>query len=121
MDTRELICISCPVGCVLTVTVEKERIGVTGHQCRRGVSYGEKEVASPSRMLTTSIKVACEGEPAYVMLSVKTSAEVPKDRLLDCLRVIKGIELACPVNFGDVVMENILGLGVDVVATRQLD
>jgi len=125
MSTRELVCISCPVGCVLTVTMDEDRVQVIGHQCKLGERYGEKEVANPTRMLTTSIKVAtpctdtCEQEPSYRMLSVKTSADIPKDRLLDCLEVIKNLELVGPVDFGAIVVENILDLGVDVVATRQ--
>ena len=119
--TRELVCISCPVGCVLTVTMDKKGVQVAGHQCRLGARYAEKEVTNPSRMLTTSIKIASEEDQlSYVMLSVKTSADIPKDRLLDCLKVIKNLKLTSPVNIGDVVIENILDLGVDVVATRQL-
>ena len=119
-NIREIVCISCPVGCVLRVTMDKESIQVVGHQCKLGEKYGEKEVANPRRMLTTSIKVACKEEPSYAMLSVKTNADIPKDRLLDCLKVIKSLELTSPVNFGDIVVENILDLGVDVVATRQV-
>ena len=117
---RELVCISCPIGCILTVTMNKEAIQVAGHQCKLGERYAEKEVTNPSRMLTTSIKIFNEEGASYLMLPVKTSAEIPKDRVLDCLKVIKSLRLTAPVDIGEVVIENILDLGVDVVATRQL-
>jgi len=117
---RELVCISCPVGCMLTISMDKEDVQVMGHQCKLGVRYAEKEVTNPSRMLTTSIKILNGKEASYMMLPVKTSAEVPKDRLLDCLKVIKSLKLTSPVDFGEIVVENILDLGVDVIATRQL-
>ena len=45
MEKRELICIGCPLGCMLTVEMnEGAVVNVTGNTCPRGKVYAEKEV-----------------------------------------------------------------------------
>ena len=37
METKSFICINCPLGCPLTVTVENGEVkSVTGNTCKRG-------------------------------------------------------------------------------------
>ncbi len=60
METeRDLTCIGCPMGCPLTVTMENgEVISVTGNTCTRGDIYARKEVTNPTRIVTSTVRVA---------------------------------------------------------------
>ena len=44
METRELICIGCPLGCPLTVRLDGEQMEISGNTCKRGEDYARKEV-----------------------------------------------------------------------------
>ena len=118
MEKRELICIGCPMGCPLTVELEGgEVISVTGHTCKRGDVYARKEVTNPTRIVTSTVKV--EGGKAD-MVSVKTREDIPKGRIFDCVRALKGVTVQAPVHIGDVVVPDVAGTGVDMVATKQV-
>lgn len=118
METRELICINCPLGCGLTVTVEHGQvIKVEGNTCPKGKSYGEKEVTAPARILTSSVKVSGGKMP---VVSVKTASDIPKEKVKECAAALRDIVVAAPVMIGDVVLHNICHTGVDLVATRNV-
>ncbi|MBU5592937.1 DUF1667 domain-containing protein [Clostridium sp. MSJ-4] len=119
MTKRELVCIGCPMGCMLEVEIEgKEVIRVTGNTCKKGEEYGIKECTNPTRIITSSVKVE-EGD--IDMVPVKTEKDVPKGKILDCIKALKGLKVIAPINIGDVVLENIAGTGVNVIATRKID
>lgn len=117
-EKRELICIGCPMGCLMTVTMDSGTVlSIEGNTCKRGDDYARREVVSPTRMLTTTVPVI-GGERDTV--PVKTSGEVPKPRLLDCARALRDVKLTAPVKAGDVILPNILDTGVDVIAVRDV-
>lgn len=119
METKNLICINCPLGCALTVEMNGEAVlRVTGNTCRRGEIYARKEVTAPVRMVTTTVRVSGGTLP---VLSVKTKEAVPKEKISACVRALKDIQIAAPVRTGDVVLENIAGTGVDIIATKNVD
>lgn len=116
MEKRELICIGCPLGCTLTVEQEAgKEIKVTGNTCPRGAEYARKEVTNPSRTVTTTVRVK-HGEIACI--PVKTAREIPKDKIKDCIRELKNIEVMAPICIGAVIIDNIAGTTVQVVATK---
>lgn len=116
MEKRELTCIGCPLGCTVTVTLENGQItGVAGNTCKRGDDYARKEVTHPTRIVTSSVCVAGGIAP---MVSVKTRNDIPKDKIFDCVRALKGLTVDAPVSIGDIVLENVAGTGVDVIATK---
>ena len=118
MNTVNLICIGCPLGCPLTVEMEgKEVKNVTGNTCPRGVAYAKKELTNPTRIVTSTVRVA-GGKLA--MVSVKTQSDIPKDKIFDCVKALKDVELTAPVKIGDVVLENVAGTGVNVIATKNV-
>ena len=88
MEKRELICIGCPLGCPLTVTMEGEQITVAGNTCKRGEIYAKKEVTNPTRVVTSSVHVK-NGEIA--MVSVKTKNDIPKDKIFACMKEISTV------------------------------
>lgn len=116
MEKRELICIGCPMGCPLTVELEQgEVLSITGNTCKRGDVYAKKEVTNPTRIVTSTVKV--EGGKAG-MVSVKTKEDIPKDKIFDCVKALKGITVKAPVSIGDVIVPNVAGTGVDIVASK---
>jgi len=112
------LCIGCPLGCRLEVETEDGAIvEVRGHSCRRGKEFAVQEHTDPRRFVTTTVRV--EGG-VWPRLPVKTAGSVPKDRMIDVARALHEVTLRAPVALGDVVLHDVLGTGVDVVATRDL-
>ncbi|ENK1243112.1 DUF1667 domain-containing protein [Clostridium sporogenes] len=119
MAIRELICIGCPLGCNLEVEIEdKEVKSVKGNTCPRGKIYAEKECTNPTRILTISVNVE-NGEEDVVC--VKTEKDVPKGKLMQCVKILKDTTVQAPVKIGDVIVENIADTGVNVIATKCLN
>ena len=83
---RELVCITCPMGCRLTVsgTVDAaapgEALVVTGNRCPRGAVYAREELLNPHRTVTAT----CAGVDASgrrVRIPVRTDAPYPRERI----------------------------------------
>lgn len=118
VETRIMNCITCPMGCELTVTIEDGKVAnVTGNTCPRGKKYAETEVTDPKRMLTSTVRV--EGG-LLPLLPVVSKEALPKDRILDCAEALRKISVKAPISEGEVVCPNILGLNVDIVASRAM-
>lgn len=118
MEVRELICIGCPLGCPVTVTMDNgEVIDVKGNTCKRGDVYARKEVTNPTRIVTSTVKVK---GGSLAMVSVKTKNDIPKGKIFDCVKALKGVEVAAPVHIGDVIVSDVAGTGVDVIATKEV-
>ena len=114
---QELICISCPRGCMLTVTGSSGHVTVSGNFCKKGEEYGRQEVTAPSRVLTVLMRPEGSTKP----VSVKTDRPVPKDLLFACADAIYKVHPPLPVKYGDVLIENLLGTGCNVIATCDID
>lgn len=117
MEKRELICIGCPLGCPLTVTINGEDITVEGNTCKRGDTYAKKEVTNPTRIVTSSVKIM-NGELERV--SVKTASDIPKGKIFDIMDEIRNTVVEAPIAIGDIIITDCAGTGVDVVATKNV-
>ena len=119
VETRIMNCIMCPLGCEMTVTIEDGAVtGVTGNTCPRGPKYAHDEVVAPKRMLTSTVRVNGGLSPLVPVVSKTT---LPKERILDCAAALRQVIVEAPVSEGQVIVENILGLGVDIVASRSME
>lgn len=119
MTKKELICIGCPLGCSLEVTIEDENnIKVSGNTCKKGEIYGVKECTNPTRIVTTTVKVIGGTEE---MLPVKTENDIPKGMILEIIKLLKNISVPAPINVGDIIVENVLNTGVNIVAAKSVD
>ena len=113
----EITCINCPVGCRLTVEMENGQVvSVTGNTCPRGVTYARQECVDPLRMVTAVVPVEGSAAP----LSVKTKTPIPKKEISSCMQALANAKLTAPIKAGDVVVANICGTGVDVIATKSV-
>ena len=114
-----MTCIVCPRGCSLVVDVEAGT--VTGNSCPRGAEYGVAEATNPTRTLTTTVRVVDANGSIIDMLPTRTAAPIPKGLLFDAMKQINALRVRKPIKRGDVLIADILGTGVDAIATRDLD
>jgi len=117
----EIKCKVCPVGCNLVIKNDDKNPSnyiVEGNRCNRGWEFGIKEVKEPSRVLTS--RVLLENGPMG-RLPVKTTGIIPKELVDECMEIIKSTKVSAPVERGQIIIKNILGTGVDVVAARKVN
>lgn len=113
---KNLTCIECPLGCVLSVDVENCKvIKVNANKCPEGEKYAVSEIENPTRILTAT--VLCQGLNLK-MLPVRTDQPIPKSRILEAMDQIRKIRIDKPVQAGDILAKNFLGLEVNLIATR---
>lgn len=116
MEVRNLICIGCPMGCPMEVKLENgEVVSVTGNTCAKGDAYARKEVTHPTRIICSTVPV--EGGD-HLTLPVKTAQDIPKGKIFDAVAELKHVKVAAPVKLGDVVLADVCGTGVDIIACR---
>lgn len=120
MTTKQYICIVCPMSCSIELTDDNGVItayAVDGNKCKRGEEYAKNEYTTPKRMITTTVglrgaRLSC--------LPVISREAVPKSLLRDCMNLLYTTVVDAPVRQGDVIVSNILGTGVDIVAARSI-
>lgn len=117
-EIRKLTCIGCPLGCQMEVEMEAEAVlAVAGNTCPRGEAYARRELCAPARTLTSTVALQNSASGAK-RLPCKTRDEVPKDSLFACMQALSSCVAEAPVRLGDVLLRDIAGTGVDVVATK---
>ena len=118
MQKTELItCINCPMGCRMEVTLEDGTvISVKGNTCKRGETYAHQECTQPLRMITAVAPV----KNSFAPVSLKTRTPIPKSKITECMRAIDALELEAPIHAGDVLISDVVGTGVDVIATKSV-
>lgn len=116
----ELTCIICPVGCRLVAETGEDGkvLDVTGNGCKRGEAYAKSELTHPVRTLTSTVIIA---GARYRRLPVITSAPVAKEALFDVMKALDGIRVQAPVAKGEVILRDVCGLGVDILAERSME
>lgn len=116
----QMVCIACPVGCKLEVeAVQNGEVTyvVSGNRCPRGEKYGVKEMTNPTRMVTSTVKI----KNAHLSrLPVRTSDAIPKGMIFECMKALDEVTVEAPIKAGDVVIKNLLGLEIDVIASRSM-
>jgi len=113
---KTLTCIACPIGCHLEVDVD-DNYKVTGNQCKKGEFFGQKELKNPTRTLTSTVKIT---GAIYPRLPVKTSEEIPKDKIFEIMNYLNNIDLMSPIKVNQVIIKNVADTGVDIIATRSM-
>jgi CxxC motif-containing protein len=111
---NKLICIVCPRGCHLEVD---EHLNVKGNFCPRGVQYAKNELTFPKRKVTSTIEVIGGN---IKRVSVITDNEIPKELIFELMNEIKKVKVHAPLKINSVVIENALGLGVNVITTKEV-
>ena len=115
--SKEIRCIVCPTGCLVHVENVNGELIIEGHSCKRGEVYARDEFISPKRILTTTMRVKNGFLP---LIPVRSNSAVPKERLRAALREIAKMKVKAPIKIGDVLIENVLGLEINIIASRDL-
>jgi CxxC motif-containing protein len=118
-EVRMITCIICPTGCKAKATIENGKITrIEDLECPRGEEYVTRELEAPVRDFFTTVRIK---GAMFPVLPVRTTQPIPKDKILDYISELADVVVDAPVKVGDVIAKNLLGLGVDIVATRDLD
>jgi len=112
--TKELLCITCPNGCALTVRVSGDDIEVAGNKCPRGITFAREELTRPMRTMTTLVRTAYPNVP---VIPVRTEHSIPKDRVLAAAAELAAITIDRPLRIGDAVADSAAGYPVRVIVT----
>ncbi|MCD4711809.1 MAG: DUF1667 domain-containing protein [Clostridiales bacterium] len=121
MLSKSIICTVCPMGCNMNVSGEDQNVvdfKIDGNKCNRGVDYAIKEITNPTRVLTSTVAIS----NAFInRIPVKSSEPIPKALLKEAMKIIGTIVVQAPQTSGDLIVKDILGTGVDIIASRSLD
>lgn len=119
MSTQKITCIRCPMGCEITAEIENNEIkSISGNSCKLGIEHAKKEITAPERIVTSTVVVNGGRNP---LVSVWTEKAVPKEKIMELADLLRTISISAPVQIGDVVFENALGLGVNILASSNVD
>ena len=118
-QTHEVVCILCPMGCKIIVETEDgEVVRIDDAGCERGKDYSLQEIRSPVRDFFTTIRVADGRTP---LVSVRSTEPIPRNMLMPCAAELARRVIRAPVKIGDIIVENMMNIGVDIVATKDVD
>ena len=112
---KEMVCIVCPMGCHLKI--DTESLNVTGNTCPRGPVYAKEELTAPKRVITSTVRIVGGG---HNRLPVKTDMNIPKELNFECMKLLNNIEVKSPIKHGEIIIENVLGTGANIVACRDM-
>ena len=111
---KELTCIICPQGCNIKVSIENGVVTkIDGNTCKRGYDYAFSEVTNPVRTITSTIKLENGG-----IIPVKTDKPIPKELIFKCMEETNKKVVKLPIKTGDILIENILETGSNIIATK---
>ena len=117
--TEKIICTTCPKGCTLEVNRDGQTVvSVLNNGCKRGIDYAGQEISDPRRMVASSVRVTGALHP---LMPVHTSAPFPKPRIPELLKLLREVEVKAPVMVDQVVIQDALGTGIDVMTSRTME
>jgi len=118
-EQRRFVCVTCPVGCDIEALVrDGMAVSISGARCKRGAEFVREELSAPKRMLTSSVRVRGGALP---LVPVRSTAPLPKARLLEVATLLRTVVLDAPIEEHQVVCANVLDTGVDIVTSRALE
>ena len=117
-EISEIICVTCPQGCLLKVKHEGNQVlDVLESGCKRGKEYAICELQDPRRMVASTVRVKGGLHP---LVPVYTRSAFPKPLIPQLAQELRQVELTAPVEINQVVLEDALGTGIDIVTSRDL-
>lgn len=113
-----LVCINCPRGCHLVADEINGKVVVEGNFCPKGETYAINELTNPLRVVTTTLEIESK---LYRRLPVITSSPIPKARVADLMKSLKDVKVKAPIKMGEVIINNILDLNIDLIASKSIN
>lgn len=114
---KQFVCIVCPNGCNLTIEGNGKSFIVSGNACKRGEQFAINEMIDPKRTICSTVKTSFKEVP---VLPVRVSVDIPKDQIFNVMREINKVVINKKIGRGDIVIKNVLNLGVDVICTSDI-
>jgi CxxC motif-containing protein len=114
---KDIRCIICPTGCLVHVENINGELIIEGHSCKRGEEYAKEEFVSPKRILTTTMQVQNGFLP---LVPVRSDKPIPKEKLKETLKLIAETQTKAPIKMGDILLQDVLGLDINIIASRDL-
>jgi len=114
---KQITCITCPIGCRITIDSVNGEYAFSGNKCTRGLEFAKNEMTSPVRSLTTTVRTSF---PQMPVLPVRTNGEVPKEKIKEIIRELSKVVITEKIGIGETVAANILGTGCDIIATSNM-
>lgn len=114
---EKVVCVTCPKGCTLQVTRDGQTVLKVGNGCKRGYEYARQELTDPRRMVASSVRITGALHP---LLPVYTSAPFPKPRIPELLAILRMVEVKTPVTLDQTILEDVLGTGINIHASRDM-
>ena len=114
---KNLVCIVCPIGCRMKITGTMDNLEVSGNICKKGITYANDEITNPVRMVCTTVKI---NGGIHNVIPVKTDRAIPDKYKLEVVKAVNDITLTSPVKMGDIIIPDIFGTGVNIVAERDM-
>lgn len=115
INLNRIICTICPMGCIIDVTENPSGYEVKGNKCDRGSRFAIEEIKNPSRLITSTVRI---NSSVHKRLPVKTDKPISKDKIFKVLRILSGISVGSPIECGDVIINDILKTGANIVSTK---
>jgi CxxC motif-containing protein len=116
---RDLICVTCPMGCALHVTLKDgQPQQINGQECKRGVAFAQEEIVAARRMLTTTVRVQ---KGVLPLVPVRSRTPLPRELLFKVTEILRSVVLEAPIREHEVVLANVLNSGVDIISSRDLE
>ena len=114
---KQITCITCPIGCRITIDTVNGEYSFSGNKCARGMEFAKNEMTSPVRSLTTTVRTS---SPQMPVLPVRTNGEVPKEKIKDIIHELSKVVITEKIGIGETVAVNILGTNCDIIATSDM-
>ncbi len=119
---KKIICTNCPLGCKINLVYadadEVEIIEAQGNRCKRGLEFAKQEITDPLRVVVTSVRVEGGEIP---MASVRSDKPVPLRIMEEIMGVIRQAKVSAPVRRGNIIIENVLNTGANIIITRTVN
>ena len=114
---KTITCICCPKGCLVTLDTDRPEETAKGHNCPQGKEYAISELTHPMRTISSTVEIKGGLHPR---IPVKTNGNIPKEKIFEVMEEINKISVESPVKCGDILLEDVLGTGVNLVACRNM-
>ena len=114
---KTITCICCPKGCLVTLDTDCPEETVKGNACPQGKEYSISELTHPMRTISSTVEIKGGLHPR---IPVKTNGNIPKEKIFEVMEEINKISVESPVKCGDILLEDVLGTGVNIVACRNM-
>jgi len=113
-----ITCITCPIGCRITVEAADGEYVFSGNKCLKGAEFAKTEMTAPMRTLTTTVRTTFPGMP---VLPVRTRGEVPKEKIPEIMSELSRVLISKKIVIGETIAADIVGTSCDIIATSNIE